>query len=139
MTSLSTRAKQVIGCGAASLVLLLLCGGLIWLKNGIASEGYRDGFVQKLSHKGRFKQTWEGELAMPGFGGSQEGKAGQQSGNIWSFTVEDPEVVKQLESINAAQFVRLHYVEYHYTAPWDGDTSYRVTRVELLKNAAQSP
>lgn len=46
-------------------ILLLLALAWIWLTlNWSYSEGERAGYVQKLSKKGWFCKTWEGEIAM---------------------------------------------------------------------------
>jgi len=89
------------------------------------SEGHRDGFVQKFSRKGILRKSYEGDLALAGSARSQA------VGNVWHFTVSDPDVVKSIENVNAGQLVRLHYDEYLWTV--GGETNYRITKVELLK------
>lgn len=107
--------------------LLIVCG--LGVGSCVAtrpySEGHRDGYVQKFSRKGIIRKSWEGDLALAGSARSQA------VGNVWHFTVSDPEVVKNIEFVNAGQLVRLHYDEYLWTI--NGETNYRITKVELLR------
>ena len=91
------------------------------------STGYRDGVVQKFSTKGLLYRTWEGELALEGFG------AGGEKQNVFAFSVDeaDPEIVKTLQSLPPGERVRLHYVE--YLATWD-ETNYHIKRIERLRD-----
>lgn len=49
----------------------LLFAGCFALSNVEYSEGYREGTLQKLSNRGLIWKTWDGEVALWGFGGSQ--------------------------------------------------------------------
>lgn len=89
------------------------------------SEGERVGVLQKLSKKGWLCKTDEGELALYIVGGVAP--------QIWSFTVRDEEVMKQL-SAKLGQRVRLHYSE-HRGLPSScfGDTNYFADSVSEAK------
>ncbi len=123
------------GCVLKRVFVLLAFVGIL-LASGCQdySEGYRDGHIQKLSYKGTFPKSWEGELALPG-AKSPVGNNTAAS-NVWEFSVEestiDPDsrksIVDALKDVPGDELVRLHYREepvgsskYH--------TPYRITRV----------
>jgi hypothetical protein len=85
------------------------------------STGERVGFVQKLSKRGWVCKTNEGELAMVNM-------AGQQA-QIFTFTVPEDAVVKQIEALSGHRLV-LEYEE-HRGIPTScfGDTQYFVVGV----------
>ena len=91
-------------------------------------DGHRDGQVQKLSCKGFLFKTYEGELAVAGIKFNKSG-----GGNAWEFSVTDQKVYQTLEDLPPEAHVRLHYHQYCATLPWLGSTTYRVTRVEILR------
>ena len=82
------------------------------------SSGERAGFLQKVSHKGWFCKTWEGELSLVAMPGSAPEK--------FLFTVRD-EAVAQKVSAAAGKRVTLNY-EQHKGLPTTcfGDTDYFV-------------
>lgn len=90
------------------------------------SSGERAGQLQKISHKGWFCKTWEGEITMP----TQPGIPPQ----IFTFSVRDEAVAQQLLKA-AGQRVSLSY-EQHVGVPTNcfGETDYFITRVQLLGN-----
>jgi hypothetical protein len=86
------------------------------------SKGERVGFVQKLSKRGWMCKTNEGDLAMVNMAG--------QPAQMFSFTVRDDAVAKEIESL-AGHRVEIHYEE-HKGVPSScfGDTPYFVTDVK---------
>ena len=90
------------------------------------SSGERAGQLQKISHKGWFCKTWEGEITMP----TQPGIPPQS----FTFSVRDEGVAQQLLKA-AGQRVSLSY-EQHMGVPTScfGETDYFITRVQLLGN-----
>jgi hypothetical protein len=110
---------------AIGVPLLLLVGAALYTTFTLEfaySKGERVGFVQKLSKRGWICKTNEGELAMVNM-------AGQQA-EIFTFTVRDDLVSKQIESY-AGHRVELQYEE-HRGIPSScfGDTSYFVVGVK---------
>jgi hypothetical protein len=113
------------------LVILLLCVLLIpiiafalwtWIALGYTyAAGERAGYVQKISKKGWFCKTWEGELAMANLPGTMP--------QIFAFSVRSDSVAHLIEQ-NAGKQVSLTY-EQHRGVPTScfGDTEYFVTRV----------
>ena len=110
------------------------CGGCgIGMMNGGIeySEGYREGTIQKFSHKGVIWKTYEGELAMAGF--QQHGGEQPTMSNVFEFTVADSEVIKEFQSVHANENVRLYYKQFLCTPPWKGSTGYFIYKGERLK------
>lgn len=113
------------------ILLLLVGGGLYYATFGYYSDGTRVGSLVKLSRKGYIFKTYEGELMV---GGMSDGTGTFNSTN-WMFSVDDnnQQVVNALnESQRTGQRVALHYEEKFFQLPWNGDTKYFVTSVELI-------
>jgi hypothetical protein len=114
---------------------LLACGGcgVGLMKGGISySSGYRDGHIQKFSHKGIIWKTWEGEMALPGLKMVGTGDSSQLS-NVFEFSVLDDRTRADLEGVTAKDFVRVHYEQYFFSPPWFGSTQYRIVKIEKIK------
>ena len=84
------------------------------------SEGERAGYLQKLSRKGWFCKTWEGEILLSSMPGAIPER--------FAFTVRDENVVKQLQAA-MGQRVQLSYSQ-HVGLPTScfGETSYFVDK-----------
>jgi hypothetical protein len=84
-------------------------------------DGTRTGVVVKLSYKGRFHRSWEGDLML----------GGVQSGQLWAFSLDpgDSSTASLAQAIQAAELsakpVTLSYHQ-HFIAPWHTDTNYLV-------------
>jgi hypothetical protein len=119
-----TQAKKWtlrLAIGAALLVVVGASLYTVVTLNYSYSKGERVGFVQKLSKRGWLCKTDEGDLAMVNM-------AGQQA-QMFSFTVRDDQVAKQIEDLSGHRVV-LEYEE-HRGIPSScfGDTPYFVTSV----------
>ncbi|WAC11153.1 hypothetical protein [Dyadobacter pollutisoli] len=114
-----------------AIFLAIVFGILYYLTFGYYSEGKRGGFITKLSNKGYIFKTYEGELRM---GGLYEGD-GTMSSSEWIFSVSGKNkdaIAKLEEAIKNGHRVSLTYEEKFFTLPWNGDTKYFVTNVEVL-------
>jgi len=136
-----TVIQLIILVVIAGIVLSALFGGCGAITGKIEySDGYREGNLQKLSKKGFIWKTYEGELTLWGFGGSQGGKMGQESmSNVWAFSLDDPssaETATFADQINKhslrAEKLRMHYTEYFSAQPWRGSSSYIVNKVIVI-------
>lgn len=83
------------------------------------STGFRDGRLQKLTHKGILFTTHEGELAL------------ETLGTSWEFSVTDPRLVTELEALPPETHIRLHYTQPLWVKPWEGKSGYLVNRLEV--------
>jgi hypothetical protein len=88
------------------------------------SDGIRSGELIRLSHKGVFIKTWEGELSQ-GVSGSQ----------IFKFSVLDSEkeVIENMKALQG-QYVKLTYVEKHRTFVWWGETRFFIISIQKEKS-----
>lgn len=96
------------------------------------SDGIRTGVVQKFSHKGWIFRNWEGELVLPGekFRSDTNGLRG---GNVWTFSVTDKAVAKDLEmAASTGETVALHYCQVFVTFGMT-DTDYHIEKVTVQK------
>ena len=91
------------------------------------SQGFRDGYVTKISHRGVIWKTWEGTLQS----GSGEMASVQAE---YAFSVVDDELVEEIALAAAsAKRVRLVYHEYLIKDIRFTDTGYVVTHLEYLE------
>ena len=115
------------------IFLAIVFGILYYLTFGYYSEGKRGGFVTQLSNKGYLFKTYEGELRM---GGLSEGD-GTMNSSKWIFSVSAKNkgaITKLEEAIQSGHRVSLTYEQKFFTLPWNGDTKYFVTEVEVLQS-----
>jgi len=130
----TTLIEAVVFLSLASILLVTLGGGCVAMTGARFwkySDGFRDGTVYKLSRKGYLVKTYEGELATEGYSREAEVKSGQSGGNRWAFSVEDPLVWQELQSLPPNEHVRLHYTEWAANG-WNG-TNYLVHKVEKFE------
>jgi hypothetical protein len=110
------------------LVLLAIIGlvGFSWLTlRWSYSSGERAGFVQKLSKKGYFCKTWEGEMAMVTMPGTLSEK--------FSFTVPEDATAAKLNA-SLGKRVTVHFDQHRWIpSSCFGDTEYFVTGVQVTE------
>ncbi len=107
---------------------VLLVSGWTWLTlHWTYSVGERAGYVQKLSKKGWFCKTWEGEIVMITMPGAIPEK--------FEFTVPDDSVAERINAL-AGNRVVLHYQQ-HLFIPTScfGETEYFVDNVRIVNDA----
>ncbi len=116
------------------IFLAIVAGIVYYVSFGSYSEGRRAGFVLKLSKKGYVFKTYEGELRI---GGLYDGE-GVMNATEWAFSVstKNKEAIQKLEeAIATGQRASLTYEEKFFILPWNGETKFFVTNVELLRSA----
>jgi hypothetical protein len=104
---LGWKASLIGGLLAALLLFIAVTASLNAYNYSI---GRRTGTIDKISTKGLFCWTMEGQLAMPNF--SQSGSLSQNSGtldNTFYFSVPDKAIQKQLEALPPGSPVSLEY------------------------------
>ena len=111
-----------------ALVILGIVGlvGFTWLTlRWSYAQGERAGYVQKLSKKGWFCKTWEGEMAMVTMPGTVAEK--------FYFTVPDAQVAANINA-SVGKRVALHYEQHKWIASsCFGDTEFFVTGVQVVE------
>ena len=113
------------------LIMLIIFGGgayLFWC-NYTYSSGTRTGFLIKISEKGYVFKTCEGQLNLGGVEATPESGI---TGNVWNFSIKSNAIHKDLQKFEG-QKVTLHYSEINKAMPWQGDTNYFITKVDLVK------
>jgi hypothetical protein len=111
---------------AIALAVIIGLAGFTWFTlHWTYSSGERAGYVQKLSRKGWFCKTWEGEMAMVAIPGTVAEK--------FYFTVPDPQVASKI-NLNVGKRVALLY-DQHKWIPTScfGDTEYFIRDVRVLE------
>ena len=121
MAGLKWRKYLVTLLGAALVCCVLYTTFTV---NWVYASGERAGYLLKLSRKGVFCKTWEGELQQVSVPGAVPEK--------FFFTVPADEVAQRLNEVMGKQ-VALSY-EQHVGIPSScfGDTSYFVNGVKLV-------
>jgi hypothetical protein len=113
------------------LALIAVAGGgiYLWVCNWTYSNGTRAGNLIKISYKGVVFKTYEGQLNLGGFQGTDQSGL---SGNIWDFSVWKDDIYDELQNYEGKQ-VKLHYRQKYKAMPWQGDTDYFIYKVELVE------
>ena len=111
------------------LGLLILFGLTIWICSWTYSEGTRAGQLIKISKKGVFFKTDEGELNLGGL------RIGEQQtaleGNIWYFSVIKKDVLEKVKQYEGNR-VKLKYKQRFKSMVWQAKTDYIVYDVEPI-------
>jgi hypothetical protein len=117
------------------LIFLLVVAGVLWVLTGWSySDGERAGTVSKFSRRGFIFKTYEGVLNVGGF----SGETGSLTPQYFDFSVRDDDVAKKVtEAVKTGQRVTLHYEEKILKLPWNGDTKYYITDVEVVQQPMQ--
>lgn len=111
------------------LLLVLGAGTYFFWCNYTYSTGTRSGILIKVSKKGYVFKTCEGQLNLGGFDTNPDSGV---SGNIWNFSIKNDAVHQELQKVEGKK-VTLHYNEVNNSMPWQGDTNYFITKVELVE------
>jgi hypothetical protein len=111
---------------ATLLVGLAACGSHY-------SEGERTGTVVKLSEKGLFCKSWEGEIASGGMIATSDGHGGSaMQANVLDFNVSPYQVKAVQAALESGKPVRIHYHQW-WTAPFCIENDHVVDAVEPLQ------
>ncbi len=116
------------------LLFLLIVVGILYILTGWSySDGERAGTVSKFSRRGFVFKTYEGVLNVGGF----SGETGSLTPQYFDFSVKDDAVAAKItDAVKTGQRVTLHYEEKILKMPWNGETKYYITDVELVGPAA---
>ena len=122
------KGKLAIGIVVAvvSVVLFMWLFGLYW--GVMYSDGHRSGNIIKISKKGWFYRTWEGELSLSLNDIDSDGAVVART---WNFSVSDDNIAAAIEKAEKeGRRVTLHYREYRMRGSYYGDTGYDILGVE---------
>lgn len=122
------------------LIILALGAGIVsFLYWGVYDEGVRAGVVLRISKKGVFWKTYEGQLTLESFGAL---KNVSPFAETFDFSVErqHDSIVKQLEQVSlSGQRVNLRYIKRYVAFPWRGKTKYYIIGVEKGPSSLHKP
>lgn len=107
------------------LVIIIFSIFCYWKYSYTYSDGYRNGLMQKLSHRGNMIKTYEGELVMSSVTSTNNVALASEK---FYFSVPNDSIAKVLQSFEGKQ-VKLHYVQKNGTLFWRGDSEYLVDGV----------
>lgn len=111
------------------VILLLIFGVFYYLTAWSYSDGERAGTISKYSRRGYVFKTWEGVLNVGGF----SGETGSLTPQYFDFSVKNDSVAQQInQAVKTGERVTLHYEEKLVKLPWNGETKYFVTGVEIV-------
>ncbi len=91
----------------------------------VFGEGVKSGQLNYIVYKGYIFKTYEGKLIQTGLKGVQGGIV---QSNEFIFSVDDPEVAKELELMSGKE-LDLRYKEYFSPLPWRGMSVYVVDSI----------
>jgi hypothetical protein len=117
------------------LILSIVLVGLgAYFTFGKYSDGAVAGTLIKLSKKGVFFNTYEGELNQGMIMDSDAGSAVGAQSNVWIFSVKnDTTLIRQMENaMLTGKRVKLHYHQRYFKLFFIGDTEYIVQSLEIL-------
>ncbi len=118
-----------------TLFIILVVGVLFWWRfyHPFSDDGVKDGYLNKIEHKGYIFKTWEGTLIQ---GGLKSASPGAMQSPTFEFSVTDENIAKQLQ-MSSGKRVSLRYKQYLGKLPWRGYTNYVVDSIISMSNDAQ--
>ena len=91
----------------------------------VYSDGIKTGSITKFTQKGLIFKTWEGQLNL---GGMVSDGDGGMVANVWNFSVQDPIIAEQLQSLQGR--VSLKYDQHILVPIYEGSTNYIITDIK---------
>jgi len=107
-----------------AVIILIAIAWFAFINYVPYSEGTRSGELIKISNRGMFFKTWEGEISQ-GISGAQ----------IFSFSVlgKEKKVIEDLKEFQG-NYVKVTYIERYTSFVFWGDTKYFITDVQKEKS-----
>ena len=118
---------------------IVLIAVIAFLSFGVYSEGTRAGQVIKVSKKGVFFKTWEGQLNMQSFGAI---KSDNSLAEVFTFSVEkgNDSIYAALQNVAlTGERVNLHYKEKYAKLPWQGDSKFFIVKIDRMPKEEKQP
>ena len=117
-----------VGVIICAFLMPFIFGGCYGCSKVQTSDGFRDSTVRKISESGVVFRTWEVE----GLGDGLRMSDNRMSPETFQYSVSDPAVVKQLQSLPPGKRVRIHYRK--MLAAWvpSGESQYFIAGIDEL-------
>lgn len=121
------RTTKVMIVLIVILAIIIPCNKFLVPTFGEYSKGERAGVVQKMTEKGMFFKTFEGELALDGIK-----TVGKNVSSVFAFSVKEPALADTINKY-IGKPIKVYYTEYWHVNIKDGDSNYHVWKVEPIK------
>ena len=108
------------------IFIFILSVFVYWKYYFTYSDGNRSGLLQKLSHKGTFFKTYEGELVLSSISSTTSVAIASEK---FYFSVAIDSIAHKMEKLEGKK-VKLHYLQKNGLLPWRGESEYIVDAVE---------
>ncbi len=92
-------------------------------------NGSKDGYLNKIEHKGYVFKTWEGTLMQVGL---KSASPGAMQSPTFEFSVTNENLAQQLQA-KSVKYFNLRYKEYFGTLPWRGHSKYVVDSILSMR------
>jgi hypothetical protein len=112
--------RRVLWIALAACIVFAI--GFYFYRTYTISDGTRVGTLYKISRKGAFFKTYEGQLQLGG-------TAMMNPQSTWEFSAKNAEVYNKLQQYEG-KMVKCHYKQMVHAFVWQGDTDYIVDAVE---------
>ena len=115
----------------ASLVIVFIIAILFWWRYyfPFGDDSVKDGYLNKIEHKGYIFKTWEGTLMQVGL---KSASPGAMQSPTFEFSVTDEKLAARLQA-NSGKYFNLRYKEYLGTLPWRGHSKYIVDSILSMR------
>ncbi|CAN5601477.1 6-phosphogluconate dehydrogenase [soil metagenome] len=116
----------------ATFIVLFGLGIFFWWRfyYPFTDNGSKDGYLNKIEHKGYVFKTWEGTLMQVGL---KSASPGSMQSPTFEFSVTNEGIAKQLQA-NSGKYFNLRYKEYFGTLPWRGHSKYIVDSILSMRD-----
>jgi hypothetical protein len=116
---------------ASVIIIAILVIGFWWRYYfPFSDDSSKDGYLNKIEHKGYLFKTWEGTLIQ---GGLKSTSPGAMQSPTFEFSVISEELAKELQQ-HSGKYFNLHYKEYFGTLPWRGHSKYIVDSIISMRD-----
>lgn len=123
------KSKLKKFAGITLLILVLAAVAYYFVCGMTYSDGTRSGVLTKVSRKGYFFKTYEGEINI---GGINQGEGTIIPLTIFKFSTNKKQIYDSLEVYQGRKVV-LKYRQVIKNFAWQGETDYFVDHVSLVK------
>jgi hypothetical protein len=115
----------------ATLVIFIGLAIFFWWRfyYPFTDNGSKDGYLNKIEHKGYIFKTWEGTLMQVGL---KSTSPGSMQSPTFEFSVTDEKLATKLQA-NSGKYFNLRYREYFGTLPWRGHSKYIVDSILSMR------
>ncbi|RZK33645.1 MAG: hypothetical protein EOO61_14955 [Hymenobacter sp.] len=118
-----------------TLIVIIIAAVLFWWRYyyPFSDDGVKEGYLNKIEHKGYIFKTWEGTLIQTGL---KSASPGAMQSPTFEFSVENDRIAKELQ-MSSGKRIALRYKQFFGTLPWRGHTTYIVDSILSMTDDTQ--